>query len=425
MKHLVYILACFLVCTQGVLANGAAIIDASQPVLLQLDSSVVSTTVEGQISVTTATQYFRNTNAADTVKYGFPLYETATPLGLRWRVGGVWYTASVAGVPQDTTLPGGGNADPDLLEYLGPTPLYFDIPQAVDQDSTLAVELTYVELLPYQFGTVSFEYRSDYRLIQSSVLVYQQFDFFLNSQRTIDSLWVESSHPVGALTNDGDSARVQIILHQEVAAEDLSINYNLNPEELGLFDYSTMMPDSLVPDSAGNGFLTFIAEPDPQATTETIAKVFTLIVDRSGSMSGSKIVQARDAASFIVENLNEGDLFNVVDFASTVSSFRTEHVEFTPDNMNAALDYIAGFIASGSTNISGAFDVAVPQFSVANDSTANIIVFFTDGYPTAGITETNALVAHIDNLIDVTETDIFLFTFGIGGATGEQLLTLM
>jgi Ca-activated chloride channel family protein len=93
--------------------------------------------------------------------------------------------------------------------------------------------------------------------------------------------------------------------------------------------------------------------------------------------------------------------------------------------MTAALLYISGFVASGLTNISGAFDVAVPQFSTANDSTANIIVFFTDGYPTTGITETNALVDHIDDLIDVTETNIFLFTFGIGPTTGEQLLTLL
>lgn len=77
------------------------------------------------------------------------------------------------------------------------------------------------------------------------------------------------------------------------------------------------------------------------------------------------------------------------------------------------------------TNISGAFSLAVPQFSTANDSTANIIIFFTDGQPTVGITNTTQLLTHVHTLIQSNESNIFLYCFGIGSDVNVQLLTLM
>jgi Ca-activated chloride channel homolog len=175
--------------------------------------------------------------------------------------------------------------------------------------------------------------------------------------------------------------------------------------------------------SYGRGFFSFIAEPDPSDNTEVIAKVFTLIIDRSGSMAGDKMVQARDAAKFIVENLNEGDKFNIISFASNVTSFSNNHMEYNIENSEAAIDYIQTLDAIGMTNISGAFDTAIPQFQIAGNQTANIIIFFTDGDQTAGILDTDELINHINNHIVQSEKQIALFTFGIGEYVNERLLT--
>lgn len=142
-------------------------------------------------------------------------------------------------------------------------------------------------------------------------------------------------------------------------------------------------------------------------------------------MSGTKIIQAKNAASFIVNNLNAGDKFNIIDFETYVYQFRNRHVLYTPQSRDSALQYVASISAGGSTNISGAFSSAVPQFNAANDSTANIIIFLTDGMPTVGITERTALLSHVHNLITSTETEIFLYSFGIGTDVDQQLLTLM
>jgi hypothetical protein len=104
-------------------------------------------------------------------------------------------------------------------------------------------------------------------------------------------------------------------------------------------------------------------------------------------------------------------------------SFRQGHVDFTPENETAALAYIDALVANGSTNISGAFGTAVPQFSAASANTANIIIFFTDGEQTAGITNTEELIAYVDNLVIQNEAPLNLFTFGIGYSTNQRLLT--
>ena len=425
MKSLLSLLTIlFFVMISDALGNGVGVINASTNQHLKLISSEITTTVEGQISVTVAAQTFKNTFlTSQNFVYAFPLSEEASATNLRWYINGQWNEAVISPTPQDSTLPGGGTINYNLQLYLGETPLFFPMDDPLMPDSLITIELTYVELLPYEFGNVEYLYPNDYSLIQSEPLDLQHLEFTLNSQRTIDSIKIIGL--AGTLTNDGHTAYVEYNLYESPAVDDYNIIYSLNLSELGLYSYSTFEPDSLVPDELSNGYMVFIAEPDPDTNTDLIHKIFTLIVDRSGSMMGDKIIQARNAADFIVNNLNEGDKFNIVDFSDNVSSFMPQHVEFNETTKQQALDYISQFIASGSTNISGAFDTAVPQFNAASDSTANIIIFFTDGQATAGITETGALVDHINQLIQQTETNIFLFTFGIGLDVNYQLLTLL
>lgn len=408
----------------AVLPNGVAIVDGTNGVYLTLVTSRVDVHVESQVAIITTTQAFRNDLGSDKiVKYAFPLPEGASATQLRWFSGGQWYTAAIGAVPPDTTLPGPGNPHPNLVSYLGETPLFYEFEQQVPADSSLVVELAYAELLPYSFGNVDFRYPNNYLLIQPQVLDRQELNFNLTSPRTITAIQLLSSHPVTGMVNNGNSANLQSEVLEAPADEDYYVQYSLDLNELGLFSFSTDIPDTLLPDNLG-GFFLFVAEPDP-GNSNVIDKVFTLIVDRSGSMGGSKIVQARGAASFIVNNLNDGDMFNIVDFSTSIYSFQSSHVPYTPANRDAALNYISNFSASGGTNISGAFDVAVPQFSSANDSTANIIIFFTDGQATSGITNTQQLVEHVDNLVAATETEILIFTFGIGQDANQQLLTLL
>ena len=407
-----------------VLANGVAIIDAENGTCLNLVNSEVDVNVESQVAIITSTQTFHNTfSGSRIVKYGFPLPGSANATSLRWKINGAWYEASFEPTPQDTTAPGpGGSINQNLKSYLGDTPIYFDIEEAVKADSSLIVKISYVQLLPYEFGNVDFIYKNNYSNIQSAILDKQEINFQLISPRTIDSLKMLSMHDNITIMNDGNSATLQSITLEKAATNDYHIQYCLSPNELGLFSFSTMLPFDKTPDDYG-GFFVYIAEPDLSEATGVINKYFTIIIDRSGSMYGDKMTQAKNAASFIVENLNEGDWFNIVDFASDAKSMSKFHVEFNQSNQNTALEYIDGIVPSGGTNISSAFDSAAAQFSKAGDNTANIIIFLTDGQATQGITNTDQLITHVNQTIAEVDTTINIYSFGIGSDVQKNVLT--
>ncbi len=424
-----YTLIFVLFLSASLFANGVIIPDSASIKYLPLVSSTVDVSVDGQVAITKTTQVFKNTTEDSMkIQYAFPMPVEASALSLMYRINGQWYAAKFSATEQDSISGGGGTTiDYELLTYLGENPLIYSLDQPIHGDSTLMVELVYVELLEYKLGKVNYNYPNDYDIIADSIdrsIDLQKLQFRLLSDRTITDIKL-LSHTADSITNTGTGANIFYSIAGQKANQDYSVQYMLSQEELGLYSYSTFLPDTMIPDPYGNGFFLFVAEPDPSENQKVIDKVFTLIIDRSGSMSGDKIVQARNAAIFITQNLNLGDKFNIIDFASDITSFRGEHVDFTAANESAALDYINNLLATGSTNISGAFGKAIPQFSAASSNTANIIIFFTDGQQTAGITDTDQLIEYVDNLAVQNEAKISIFTFGIGSSTNERLLTTL
>jgi uncharacterized protein YegL len=424
MKKLTYILVLFSVLISNLsFSNGVAIKNADNSDYFKLISSDVEVTVYDQIAIFVTTQEFlNNTGEKSLIKYAFPMSDDASGTGLRWKINGEWYSANISPSPQDTTLPGGGTGNEDLQEYLGETPLFFNLLDSIPNDSIITVELTYVQLLPYEFYQVDFHYPNDYTLIQTDYLDYQHISFYLESQRQITNIDLTSHNPNNLFFNDS-TAGFEYHLYESMASTDYIAYYELSPDDLGLFSYSTFITDSTFNcDDYGNGFFTFLVEPDPQS--EVIDKVFTLIIDRSGSMTGTKIDQAKEAASYIVDNLNEGDYFNIVDFETNVSNFEDDHVVFEPVSHSNAINYIDSIFAGGGTNIAGSFSTAIPDFASNDTTLANIIIFLTDGEATVGLTNTDDILDHIQDLITINEIfNLQIHTFGIGDNVNESLLS--
>jgi len=229
-------------------SNGVAIFDSADGDCLKLISSDVNVTIENQVSIVTATQTFKNVEDWPYfVKYGFPMYEDASATGLRWFVENSWFEAEISPTVQDTTMPGPGEIDEDLADYLGSTPLYFNIEQGIQPDSLLTVELTYVQLLPYEFGNVDLFYLNNYSLIQTSAVDQQTLRVELYSDRTIDSIQL-LSHNVTMLINEGNYAELETESFYSPANTDYHVRYSLSSDELGLFGMSTFLISDDVPD---------------------------------------------------------------------------------------------------------------------------------------------------------------------------------
>jgi len=400
------------------LANGVLVSDATTGQYARVLWSSVVVDVENQVSMTTTTQEFRNVKGAEvTVSYAFPMPLGATATRLRWKEQGIWYVASFAAEPQDSTLPGSGTTiHYNLKTYLGDKPLFFNLPRKLKPDSVLTVELTYVELLPYKNGVVTYRYPNNYQLIQSEPLQTQTLLFSLSSQRTIDTIAVLTPAG-GTATSTGTHALAAFERNNAPAETDYTVSYSLRSTELGLFSLSTKPSDSL-------GYFAFIVEPNP-ASTAIIRKNFAVIIDRSGSMWGGKMEQAKNAASYIVNNLNEGDWFTLVDFDEQITPFRSGLVPYLTSTRDSALTYISTLTARGMTDIDGAFNATIPYFHAASDTAANLIIFLTDGQATIGQRNTDSILARVARAVDATGKTIYIFTFGIGTDVNRQLLTLI
>ncbi len=137
-------------------------------------------------------------------------------------------------------------------------------------------------------------------------------------------------------------------------------------------------------------------------------------------MGGKKIEQAKGALKFVLNNLQEADLFNIVAYDNAVESFRPELQRYTEQTRNEALGFIEGIYAGGSTNIDGALQTALTQLQDASRPT--YIVFLTDGLPTAGERRTPQIVA---NAQAANKVRARIFAFGVGYDVNSRLLDKM
>ncbi|ADB15096.1 von Willebrand factor type A [Pirellula staleyi DSM 6068] len=175
------------------------------------------------------------------------------------------------------------------------------------------------------------------------------------------------------------------------------------------------------PDNSDEGFFLMLASPNhSQGEVDLTKKTVIFVVDRSGSMQGKKIEQAREAMRYVLNNLHEGDTFNIVAYDSTVESFKPELQKFDDATRKSALAYVDGLYAGGSTNISGALDSAFAMLT--GSDRPNYILFLTDGLPTAGETNEGKIV-ELAKQKNVHRAR--MINFGVGYDVNSRLLDRM
>jgi Ca-activated chloride channel family protein len=165
-----------------------------------------------------------------------------------------------------------------------------------------------------------------------------------------------------------------------------------------------------------------IAISPPPARMRALPRDVTFVMDISGSMRGQKMEQAKAAGRVILESLDRNDRFRVIDFSTDVHSFRDEFVAATPENVRAARRYIDGLRAEGSTNISGALEEALDVDATPTQSgrleRMSLVVFVTDGEPTVGERNPDAIAAMAARL----RKDARVFAFGVGAEVHAGLI---
>lgn len=142
-------------------------------------------------------------------------------------------------------------------------------------------------------------------------------------------------------------------------------------------------------------------------------KDVTLVLDRSGSMSGDAIVHARRAAADIIARLGAEDRVNVIAFDDDVDPLFARPRDISPDVRAEALSYVQRLRPGGGTDIAYALERA---FASQHDGGARprVVIFLTDGQ-----SEPNAALAAAAR----EQRDVRIFAVGIGNGVNRALLS--
>jgi Ca-activated chloride channel family protein len=159
-----------------------------------------------------------------------------------------------------------------------------------------------------------------------------------------------------------------------------------------------------------SGYFLVVASPAIVSTEKSaLPRRVVLVMDRSGSMAGKKIEQARGALKFALARLRPQDSFNLLTFSDRVEKFSPEPVAASADNVKRANAFVDDIVADGGTNINDALKQGLEQFP--EKGSGNTLLFFTDGLPTVGQRDQGAIVK---NAVAENAKKARAFVFGVG-----------
>lgn len=295
--------------------------------------------------------------------------------------------------------------DPGLLEYADYKTVrarIFPIPA----HGTKKVELEYTQVLKAENGMVRYHY--PLKIEAEAPNVEQvKIDVKLASLQSIKTIW-SPSHDIKTNRASDNSAKISFSEADTTPDKDFYLYYSVSGKELAanLLTHKKVSED---------GYFMLSLTP-PLKAPQVIGKDLILVVDTSGSMQGERMEQSKKALKYVINALNPGDRFSIVEFNTDIESFKSHLVNATPENRKAAEQYINDLEPRGGTNIGDALRTAV---TILSEQTARpgFLVLLTDGEPTVGDTTIPALLKAANS-----KREIRLFDFGVGYDVNTRLL---
>jgi len=194
------------------------------------------------------------------------------------------------------------------------------------------------------------------------------------------------------------------------------------------FDYPAAEPGTLAlhtsllhEDDAPQGeFKLQIAVTSPALNNADRAKMnLTLVLDESGSMSGSPMSMQRETCRVIASSLRSGDIVSVVGW-DTSNAIKLSGHEASGANDPVILDTCNGLSAGGGTDLHGGltagYDLAQQYY---DNSRINRIVLMSDGGANAGVTDEELIAQHAGSQ---DEDGIYMVGVGVGEGSYNDLL---
>ena len=145
-----------------------------------------------------------------------------------------------------------------------------------------------------------------------------------------------------------------------------------------------------------------------------------IVIDRSGSMSGPPLEEAKRCARFMIDGLGPKDRASVVVYDNEVSTLIPSSEVVDKDRFHRA---IRGVFSRGSTNLHGGWLKGAEQLSphVRSDAISRVILL-SDGLANTGLTDLGEITRQCAEL---ARAGVTTSTYGLGEGFNEELMIQM
>jgi Ca-activated chloride channel family protein len=374
----------------------------------------VNTRITDQLAVTSVDQEFYNPNSARLEgTFVFPV-----PKGAHLNK----FTMEIDGKQVEAELLSADKArriyedivrklkDPALLEYAGRDVFKVRI-FPIEPNSKKRITLSYTELLKSDDGLVSYVLPLNTEKFSAKPIRNVSVKVDLESKRPLKSIY-SPSHSVEVKRNGANRATAGYEASDVRPDTDFALYFAPEKDEIGvnLLTHRT---------SGDDGYFLLLASPGVDVKEkQVVLKDIAFVLDTSGSMAGKKLEQAKKALQFCVENLNDGDRFELIRFSTEVEPLFDKLVEASKQNRAKADDFIKDLRPMGGTAIDDALRKAQALRPSQGDRPF-VVIFLTDGRPTIGTTDEDQIVAEVKK---TSEGHTRIFCFGIGTDVNTHLL---
>lgn len=253
-----------------------------------------------------------------------------------------------------------------------------------------------MELPPVEFGDMILpRFRED-----ATSLHEVGFELSVLHQLTIDEIG-SPSHSVRVRQDGAAPARVGLAPEKDIPNRDLVLDVRFKESAAQVLAGAT-----------GEGKRSFAAIV-PSTLFGASAKTprhTVIVLDRSGSMQGVPIQQARKAIDACLAVLAEDDSFGIVAFNNRVESMHPALLFGTSENREKARAFLSHVDAAGGTELASGFLEAARMLNGAGD-----VLILTDGQ----VSGTESILAQ------ARAANIRLFCLGIGSASQDRFLSLL
>jgi len=316
--------------------------------------------------------------------------------------------------------------DPALLEYAGRDVFKVRI-FPIEPNSKKRISLSYTQLLKSDDGLVSYVLPLSTEKFSAKPIKQVSVKVELESKKPLKSIY-SPSHSVEVKRHGSNRATAGYEATEIQPDSDFALYYAQEKDEIGV-NLLTYRPHG------EEGYFLLLASPGLEAKEkQVVLKDVAFVLDTSGSMAGEKLKQAKKALQFCVENLNDGDRFEIIRFSTEVEPLFDKLVAATPKNRDQAEEFIRELKPMGGTAIDEALRRALAlRHSKAEDNDTDhlhekgiessdrpfVIIFLTDGRPTIGTVDEEKIVSGVKKR---GHGQTRIFCFGIGTDVNTHLL---